>query len=118
MLALALVLGVAGSALAGAGGVQVFGNWARGDLAAAHNSGGAQYVGCWSNSDAAGPPLLYCEANDGAGNFNFCYTQNTNLVTASHSITSSSDIQFGWATDHSCLWLTVGNYSHSPGRKS
>jgi hypothetical protein len=120
MLALAFVCALAGGASAGSGtgAVQVFGNWARGDLAAAHNAGGAQYIGCWSNSDPQGPPLLYCEANDGAGNFNFCYSQNTNLVTVAQSITSTADIQFGWATDHSCQWLNVGNYSHAPGRRS
>jgi hypothetical protein len=117
-LALALVCGLAGGALAAGGPVQVFGNWARGDLGAAHNAGGGQYVGCWTNSDAVGPPLLYCEANDGAGNFNFCFTQNTNLVSVYQSIQSSSDIQFGWATDHTCLWLTVSSNSQSPGRKS
>ena len=120
MLALALVCALAGGALAGsgAGPVLVFGNWARGDLGAAHNSGGAAYIGCWSNSDPSGPPLLYCEANDGAGNFNFCYSQNTNLLTVAQSISSTADLQFGWATDHACLWLTVGNYSQSPGRRS
>jgi hypothetical protein len=118
MLALALLCGLAGGARAEKGAVQVFGNWARGDMAAAHNSGGAQYVGCWTNSDPSGPPLLYCEANDGAGNFNFCFTQNTNLVAVFQSITSSSDLQFGWASDHTCVWLTVGSYSHSPGRRS
>lgn len=118
MLALALVCALAGGARAGSGPVQVFGNWARGDLGAAHNAGGAQYIGCWSNSDPAGPPLLYCEANDGAGNFNFCYSQNTNLVTVAQSITSTADLQFGWATDHSCLWLNVANFSQAPGRKS
>jgi hypothetical protein len=117
--ALALVVagGLAGSALAGTGPVQVFGNWARGDLAASHNAGGAQYIGCWSNSDPAGPPLLYCEANDGAGSFNFCFSQNTNLASVLQSIHASSDIQFGWGTDHTCLWLTVGSYSQSPGRR-
>jgi hypothetical protein len=118
MLALALVCALAGGALAGSGPVQVYGNWAHGDLGAAHNAGGGAYIGCWSNSDPAGPPLYYCEANDGAGSFNFCYTQNTNLASALQSMTSTSDLQFGWATDHTCVWLTVGNHSHSPGRKS
>jgi hypothetical protein len=115
--ALALVCGLAGGARAGAGPVQVFGNWARGDLGAAHNAGGSHYIGCWANSDPAGPPLLYCEANDGAGSFNFCYTQNSNLVNVFQSIQASSDIQFGWAPDHTCMWITVSSYSQSPGRR-
>jgi hypothetical protein len=116
--ALGLLGGLAGSSLAGTGPVQVFGNWARGDLGAAHNAGGGQYIGCWANSDPAGPPLLYCEVNDGAGNFNFCFTQNSNLMSVLQTIQSTSDLQFGWGPDHTCLWLTIGHYSQSPGRRS
>jgi hypothetical protein len=117
-LALGLVCGLAGTALAASSAVQVFGNWARGDLGAAHNSAGAQYVGCWVNSDPVGPPLLYCEANDGTGNVNFCYTSNANMVSVAATIQSSSEISFGWDTaTHACAWFTVNNFSQSPGRK-
>ena len=114
-LALALVCGAGGSAFAGP--VQVFGNWARGDLGAAHNMSGSQYIGCWSNSDASGPPLVYCEANDGAGSFNFCFTQNASMASVLQSIQSTSELVFGWTTDHACQWLTIASYSQSPGRK-
>jgi hypothetical protein len=117
MLALALLASVAGGARASTGPVQVYGNWARGELSAAHNGGGSQYIGCWVNSDLVGPPLVYCEAADGAGSFNFCFTQNASMAAVIHSIQSTSEIVFGWATDHSCLWLTVGSSSQAPGRR-
>jgi hypothetical protein len=116
ILALALVCGLGGTAKAGP--VQVFGNWARGDMGMAHNTSGSQYIGCWMSSDAVGPPLLYCEANDGAGNFNFCYTQNVNMMSVLQSVQSSADVEFSWDSTHACVWLTVSNYSLSPGKKS
>jgi hypothetical protein len=115
-LALALVCGLAGTAFAGP--VQVFGNWARGDMGTAHNTSGSQYIGCWSNSDVVGPALLYCEANDGAGNFNFCYTQNVNMMSVLQSMQTTSDIEFSWDGSHACTWLTISNYSQPPGRRS
>jgi hypothetical protein len=115
VLAVGLVVGLAGVALAGPGAVQVYGNWARGDLAAAHGAG-AQYIGCWVNSDPVGPPLLYCEANDGAGNVNFCYSSNAHLVQVGATINTSSDVAFGWEVNHACNWLTVNN-SSAAGRK-
>jgi hypothetical protein len=117
-LALGLVCGLAVAARAGSSPVQVFGNWARGEMGTAHNTGGAHYIGCWTSSDASGPPLVYCEANDGVGNFNFCYTQNTNMASALQSIHSASEVEFAWGGDHACLWLTVSNFSLAPGRKS
>jgi hypothetical protein len=113
--AVGIVLVLLGTAIA-AGPVQVFGNWARGDLGNAHNTSGSQYVGCWVNSDTAGPPLAYCEANDGAGSMNFCFTYNTNLVTIANTMQSSSEIQFGWDTSHFCTWLTILNFSQPPAR--
>jgi hypothetical protein len=115
VLVVGLLLGLAGTALAGP--VQVYGNWARGDMSTAHNSSGAQYIGCWINSDPLGPPLLYCEANDGTGNVNFCYSSNTNLVHVGSTIQSTSDVAFGWEPSHACSWLTINNFSLSPGRK-
>jgi len=106
-----------GSAFAGAGPVQVFGNWARGDMGSAHNATGFQYIGCWLNSDGAGPPLLYCEANDGAGAFNFCFSQSPPLVSVAQSAQSSSELEFAWDAGHNCQWLTVSNYSQAPGRR-
>jgi hypothetical protein len=116
-LALGLVCAIGAPARAAAGPVQVYGNWARGELGAAHNAGGSHYIGCWSNSDAAGPPLVYCEANDGAGNFNFCYTQNTAMASVLQSIQSTSELTFAWGADHACLWLTVAHFSQAPGRR-
>jgi hypothetical protein len=116
VLALALVCGLAGTAFAGA--VQVFGNWARGDMGTAHNTAGSQYIGCWVNTDTVGPPLLYCEANDGAGNVNFCYTTNANMVNVAQTIQTVSDIEFGWDVNHACTWYTVNNFSQPPGRRS
>jgi hypothetical protein len=113
--AAALVCGLAGTALAGP--VQVFGTWARGDLGAAHNASSAAYVGCWVSTDSTGPALAYCEANDGVGNFNFCYTQNPHLLNTISSMTSSSELVFGWDASHVCVWLTVAQFSQSPGRK-
>jgi hypothetical protein len=116
-LGLALVCGLVGTALAGpvqSGPVQVFGNWARGDMGVARTTPGSHSIGCWANSDARGPALVYCEAIDGAGNFNFCYTQNPNLASVLAGIDASSEIEFGWGADHACAWLTVGNYSRRP----
>jgi hypothetical protein len=116
ILAMALVCGLGGAALAGP--VQVFGSWARGDMGNAHNVTGSQYIGCWVNSDTVGPPLAYCEANDGAGSMNFCYTYNTNLVSLMSTMQTSSEIQFGWDGTHTCTWATIINFSQPPGRKS
>jgi hypothetical protein len=115
ILALVVTCGLAGTAMA-TGGVQVFGNWARGDMGNAHNTAGSQYIGCWVNSDTAGPPLAYCEANDGAGAMNFCYTYNVSLVSITNSMQLSSEIQFGWDTSHYCTWLTIINFSQPPAR--
>jgi hypothetical protein len=117
---LALVVlagGFAGTAYA-TGGVQVFGSWARGDMGTAHNVAGSHYIGCWVNSDTVGPPLLYCEANDGAGAMNFCYSQNSNLINSAQTIEAVSEIQFGWDGSHACTWLTIINASQPPGRKT
>jgi hypothetical protein len=115
VLAAAVVCGLAGTAVAGS--VQVFGNWARGDMGTAHNASGAQYIGCWVNSDPVGPPLLYCEANDGVGNVNFCYSTNAHMIQVASAMQSTSDISFGWEATHACSWFTVNNFSQTPGRK-
>ncbi|HVZ75257.1 MAG TPA: hypothetical protein VHJ20_22925 [Polyangia bacterium] len=118
-LALTLGFGLVGAGVGtaiAAGPVQVFGNWARGDMGNAHNTGGTQYIGCWVNSDPSGAPLAYCEANDGGGSMNFCYTSNGNLVSLMSSMQASSEIQFGWDTSHACTWLTILNFSQPPGR--
>jgi hypothetical protein len=107
---------LAGSAVAGP--VQVFGNWARGDMGTAHNAGTSQYIGCWVNTDTVGPPLLYCEANDGLGSVNFCYTTNANMLNTMQTVQLSSDIEFGWDGSHGCTWITISNFSQPPGRKS
>ena len=115
ILALVVTCGLAGTAMA-VGPVQVFGNWAKGDMGNAHNTAGSQYIGCWVNSDTVGPPLAYCEANDGAGAMNFCYTYNVNLVSITHTMQLSSEIQFGWDTSHYCTWITILNFSQPPAR--
>jgi hypothetical protein len=113
---LALVLGAL-AGVAHAGPVQVFGSWATGDLGTSHNLGGAQYIGCYATTDPAGPPLMYCEANNGLGSFNFCYSTSVSMFNTLQTIQSSSDIQFGWDAYHSCNFFTVQNYSQPPGRK-
>lgn len=115
LLTAGLMCGLAGTALAGP--VQVYGNWARGDMGNAHNVSGTQYIGCWINSDAVGPPLLYCEANDGAGSMNFCYTSNASMLQVASTLQASSEISFGWDTAHACSWYTVTNFSQPPGRR-
>jgi hypothetical protein len=115
LLVAGLVFGLAGTALAGP--VQVYGNWARGEMGSAHNAGGAQYIGCWINSDSSGPPLLYCEANDGAGAMNFCYSTNPSMLQVASTIQSSSELSFGWDALHACSWYTVSNFSQAPGRR-
>lgn len=114
ILALGLVCGLGGTAFAGP--VQVFSNWAQGNMGDAHNTAGSQYIGCWLNSDTVGPALLYCEANDGAGNVNYCYTQNANITNVAHSMQLSSNISFAWDTNHGCTWVTITNYSQPPAR--
>jgi hypothetical protein len=115
VLALIFVCGLAGTAFA-TGPVQVFSNWAKGDMGDAHNTSGSQYIGCWLNSDTVGPALLYCEANDGIGNVNYCYTENSNITSLAHSLQLSSDISFAWDTNHGCTWVTITNYSQPPAR--
>lgn len=116
---LALVVlagGFLGTAYA-TGGVYVYGTWARGDLGTAHNAAGSHYIGCWVSTDTVGPPLVYCEANDGAGNMNYCYSTNSNLLNTAQTIEAVSEIQFGWDGSHACTWLTILNFSQPPGRK-
>jgi hypothetical protein len=117
ILVVLLACGLGGTAFA-TGGVNVYGTWAKGDMGLAHNTAGTHYIGCWTNTDTVGPPLLYCEANDGAGNMNFCYTQNVNMVIIAQTIQSVSELQFGWDGSHGCTWFTVNNTSGPPGRKS
>jgi hypothetical protein len=112
-----LTCGLAGTALA-TGGVYVYGTWAKGDLGTAHNTAGAHYILCWVNSDTVGPPLLYCEANDGAGNINYCFSTNTNLLNTVQTIQTVSEVSFGWDTSHYCTWVTINNGSGPPGRKT
>jgi hypothetical protein len=107
---------LAGAAVA-AGPVQVFATWAQGDMGNAHNTAGAQYIGCEVSTDTGGAPLLYCEANDGAGNVNFCDTTNVNMLNAAGSIQSSSGLEFGWDGSHNCTFFVVFNFSQPPGRK-
>jgi hypothetical protein len=117
ILVVLVAFGLAGTAYA-TGGVQVFGTWARGDMGTAHNATGSHYIGCWTSTDTVGPPLLYCEANDGAGAMNFCYTTNTNMLDVAQTIQTVSEIQFGWDVSHGCTWITIINNSGPPGRKS
>lgn len=97
--------------------VQVFSDWSRGDMGTAHNSSTGSYIYCWVNSDISGPPLLYCEAYDGAGALSFCYSINNNLLGVAASMADSSQIEFGWDDGHVCSFLTVKNTSETPGRR-
>jgi hypothetical protein len=99
-----------------AGPVQVFTDWARGDMGTAHNATNGQYIGCWLDSDTVGPPLLYCEAYDGS-QVSFCFSTNSNLITVSSTMTSLSDIEFGWNDDHTCSFLMINTFSQPPGRR-
>ncbi|MEA2698974.1 MAG: hypothetical protein QOI66_3245 [Myxococcales bacterium] len=100
-----------------AGSVQVFSDWARGDMGTAHNATNGQYIGCWVETDPSGPPLLYCEAFDGATSVAFCYTTNGNLVNTAAGMADSTDIEFGWDDGNVCSFLMVNNFSQFPGRK-
>jgi len=97
--------------------VQIFSDWARGDMGTAHNSTDGQYIYCWVSSDLAGPPLLYCEAYSGQGQFSFCFSINNNLLSVLPTMTSESQIEFGWDDGHSCSFLMINNFSQPPGRK-
>ena len=97
--------------------VQIFSDWARGDMGTAHNSTNGQYIYCWLSTDIKGPPLLYCEAYDGTGAFSFCFSINETLQSIVGSMTSESQIEFGWEDGHTCSFFTVKNTSESPGRK-
>jgi hypothetical protein len=114
---LAIVSALAGPAAA-AGPVQVFATWAQGDMGNAHNTAGSQYIGCLVSTDTVGPPLLYCEANDGAGNVNFCVSTNVNMLNTAQTIQVSSGYEFGWDGSHGCTFFVVLNYSQPPGRKN
>ena len=104
-----------GTALAGP--VQVFTDWARGDMGTAHNATNGQYIFCWVETDPTGPPMLYCEAFDGVAGMSFCYSTNGNLVSTAAGTADSSDIEFGWDDSHVCTFLMISNDSHFPGRK-
>jgi len=115
-LAAALALCLVGST-ALAGPVQVFSDWARGDMGTAHNATNGQYIGCWVDTDPTGPPLLYCEAFDGATSVGFCFTTNYNLLATAAGIADSTDIEFGWDDGNVCSFFMVNNFSQFPGRK-
>ena len=112
IVSIVVILGLGGSAAAGP--VEVFATWARGDMGTAHNSGGS--IGCWVSTGPVGPPLLYCEANNGAGGVNFCSTTNLSMTTLAYSMTTVAEIQFGWDVSHGCTWLTIMNFSQPGGR--
>jgi hypothetical protein len=112
---LVVVCAVSGPALAGP--PQVFSNWAMGDMGTAHNMAGSQYVGCWLSSDPIGPPLMFCEVNDGAGNDGFCYSTSINFQNMVQSMEAVSEIRFGWDGSHNCSWLFISDFSQPPGRK-
>jgi hypothetical protein len=114
LLSLAVATALAGTAWAVP--VQVFPTWARGDMGTAHNTVG--FIGCWIDTDPIGPPLLYCEANDGAGNDNFCMTTNPVMMSVAQSMTTVAEIEFGWDGAHGCTWITISNFSQPPGRRS
>ena len=113
----AVIATCVGTGTAMAGPVQVFSDWARGDMGTAHNSSTGQYIGCWVDSDSGGIPLLYCEAFDGAGALSFCFSINTALMTTVASMADSSDIEFGWDDAHACSFLMISNFSQTPGRR-
>lgn len=113
--AIALVLLLAAAAPALAGPVQVFPTWARGDMGTAHNTPTGTSIGCWVSTDLLGPPMMYCEANDGVA-LGFCYSTNLNLVNTLQSMTTVAEIDFGWDTSHNCSWLMIQSFSQPPGR--
>ena len=114
----AAVISIVSSTGALAGPVQVFSDWARGDMGTAHNATNGQYIGCWTDSDADGPPLVYCEAYDGAGGLNYCFTISSSIVSTLQTIADSSDIEFGWDDSHTCTFLTINNFSQPPARSA
>ena len=104
----------AGSAVAGP--VQIFSDYARGDMGTAHNATNGQYIGCWVENDTSSS-LLYCEAFDGTAGLTFCFSTNTGLIDTASGMADSSDIEFGWDDSHVCSFLMVSNFSQYPGRK-
>jgi hypothetical protein len=97
--------------------VQVFSDWARGDMGTAHNASNGQYIYCWVTSDIGGPPILYCEAYDGLGATSFCFSVNSYLVNIATGMADSTQVEFGWDDGHLCSFLTVNNTSQTPGRR-
>lgn len=104
----------AGSAFAGP--VQIFSDYARGDMGTAHNATNGQYIGCWVENDTSSS-LLYCEAFDGVAGLTFCFSTNMGLIDTASGMADSSDIEFGWDDAHVCSFLMVSNFSQYPGRK-
>lgn len=98
-----------------AGPVQIFSDWARGDMGTAHNATNGQYIGCWVENDTSSS-LLYCEAFDGVAGLSFCFSTLGGLVDTASGMADSSDIEFGWDTGHNCTFLMVSNFSQPAGR--
>ncbi len=115
-LAVAVMAVSLGAGTAVAGPVQIFSDWARGDMGTAHNSITGMYIGCWVENDTSSS-LLYCEAFDGVAGLTFCFTTNGGIVSTAAGIADSSDIEFGWDDGHACTFLMVSNFSQPPGRK-
>ena len=105
-----------GASPAIAGPVQIFSDYAKGDMGTAHNSTTGQYIGCWVENDTSSS-LLYCEAFDGTAALTYCFSTNMGLIDTASGMTDSSDIEFGWDDGHSCTFLMVSNFSQYPGRK-
>ena len=115
LVAATLAIGL-GAGTAVAGPVQIFSDYARGDMGTAHNSPTGMYIGCWVDNDTSSS-LLYCEAFDGVAGLTFCMTTNMGIINTASAIADSSDIEFGWDDAHVCSFLMVGNFSQYPGRK-
>jgi len=114
-LAAALAIGLgAGPALAGP--VQVFSDYAVGDMGTAHNATNGQYIGCWVDNDTSSS-LLYCEAFDGVAGLTYCFSTVQGLIDTASGMADSSNISFGWDGSHVCTYLMVSNFSQNPGRK-
>jgi hypothetical protein len=88
---------------------------AKGALGSARASADTkQAIGCRIGTASGTSPIVYCFANDAAGNLAECSSTDQAIATVATAIRDSSLVSFAWDSRGACLSLTVENYSSNP----
>src|SRR5687767_14956351 len=77
-------------------------------LGSARNSGDSnQYLQVINQASSTGTPGVWVMAQDASGNFDYCYTDASNIVDAARGIESDSFVHVYWDEAKRCTYLEV-----------